>query len=30
MTKEEKEDLMIDCLLEMNLPKENVRAIATI
>ena len=29
MTKEEKRDLMIGCLLEMNLPKENVCAIAT-
>lgn len=31
MTKKEKEawDLMIDCLLEMNLPKENITAIAT-
>ena len=27
--KEEAQDLMIDCLLEMNLPKENVRAVAT-
>ncbi len=27
--KEEAQDLMIDCLLEMNLPKENVTAVAT-
>ena len=30
MTRDEKQDLMIDCLLEMNLPRENVCAIATI
>ena len=30
MTKEEKQDLMINCLIEMNLPKENVCAVATI
>ena len=31
MTEKVKEswDLMIDCLLEMKLPKENIRAIAT-
>ena len=32
MTKKEEEfqDLLIDCLLEMKLPKDNIRAIATI